>query len=203
MTARLKATVCSVIAMVVTGCGAPIASASAPPAAASNTATSPRAPTEISREEALDLARDALRKTGVDWRVVRAQAGGLAPLMPEWETTEWGAALAGDLRVWHLALASGELSAAARPRRDGRNGLRHRRRDRGRPLDSPSAAGTPSPLCPRPVLPVGVRLLRLRHGRRAGARHRPLHRCAPRGAGACARRRASCGRSTSAAEHRR
>ncbi len=61
--------------------------------------------------EAVDLARDALRPAGEDWDVVLAQAGPLGRVMPTWEGHDWGRALGADRPVWRVVMASGELNA--------------------------------------------------------------------------------------------
>jgi hypothetical protein len=64
-------------------------------------------PVGISRKEAVEIALEALQ--GETWAVVRADAGPLAQLRPDWSTYEWGKDLPANVRVWRVGLVSGEL----------------------------------------------------------------------------------------------
>lgn len=97
------------ILSVVTACAAPVPSSSA--AEASSQSRSPVLARGITRDEAVEIARTALRAAGEDWDVVFAEAGPLARVTPEWQASEWGASLSGDLRVWRVVMVAGELSA--------------------------------------------------------------------------------------------
>jgi hypothetical protein len=96
------------VVLILTGCAAPALQSSA------LVSSSPSASTDgISRNEAVDVARDALRQAGVDWDVVLAEAGPLGQVRPGWEEAEWGHGLAADMPVWRVVMAAGELSAEA------------------------------------------------------------------------------------------
>ena len=84
-----------------------------PTAAAATPGPSPSAavPHEISRAEAIEIARAALRQLGDDWVVLSARAGPLREARPNWRDYEWGQALPGDLRVWSVTMAAGDVSA--------------------------------------------------------------------------------------------
>jgi len=58
----------------------------------------------------LDVAREALREVGDDWRVVRVESGALERIMPRWREYEWGRGLAADLPVWHVVMVAGEIN---------------------------------------------------------------------------------------------
>jgi hypothetical protein len=65
----------------------------------------------VSRNEAVDIARDALRGAGDDWDVVLAEARPLRQVSPGWQELEWGRGLSADLPVWRVVMVVGELSA--------------------------------------------------------------------------------------------
>jgi hypothetical protein len=94
---------------VVTACAAPVPSSSA--AETSSQSRSPVPTGGITRDEAVEIARTALREAGEDWDVVFAEAGPLERVRPDWQASEWGASLPGDLRVWRVVMVAGELSA--------------------------------------------------------------------------------------------
>ena len=91
------------ILLLLTACAAPVQSY-APPS------LSPASTGGISRDEALDAARDALREAGEDWDVVLTEAGPLERVMPGWQDSEWGRDLSGDLSVWRVVMAAGDLT---------------------------------------------------------------------------------------------
>lgn len=106
--------------LVLAGCAAtapqsaPTSAATAPQSSAAtpdDVSPSPASTPAISREEAVDVARSALREAGEDWDVVSAESGPLEQMMPEWEDQEWASGLAADLAVWRVVMESGDLSA--------------------------------------------------------------------------------------------
>ena len=98
-----------VILLVVVACTAPAPSS---PAAATSTPSRSAASTGgITRDEAVEVARTALRTAGEDWDVVLAEAGPLERVRPDWHAAEWGGSLTADLRVWRVVMVAGELSA--------------------------------------------------------------------------------------------
>ena len=80
-----------------------VKSASIPPA-------SPAATGGITRDQAVGLARVALRQAGVDWEVMEAEAGPLGQVRPGRDQHEWGRGLAADLEVWRVVVTAGDLS---------------------------------------------------------------------------------------------
>lgn len=92
------------VVLVLAGCASPEPTSPRPsPSVAS--------PKEISRDEAVDLARAALRELGEHWVVVSATAGPLRQVRPNWRDYEWAQALSGDLRVWSVEMVSRDVSA--------------------------------------------------------------------------------------------
>ena len=116
--------------VLLSGCAAqaPEPSTPAVPASATSTASAPASPSAsasrslgpISRDEAVDLARRAVRETGANWQVVLARAGPLGEVRPRWEDLESWQDLSADLPVWRVVLAAGDLSAEVLI--DSRNG---------------------------------------------------------------------------------
>ena len=94
------------LVLILSGCAAPALQSSAPASS-----PSPALTHGISRNEAVDLARDALRRAGEDWDVVLAEAGPLRQVSPGWEELEWGRGLSADRPVWRVVMVAGELSA--------------------------------------------------------------------------------------------
>ena len=94
--------------VMMSACAAPPA-ASLPPQSASAAAVAP--PDGISREEAVDAALEAVGPLGEDWTVTQAQVGAIGGIRPGWRDEEWGQELLGDLPMWRVALAAGELGA--------------------------------------------------------------------------------------------
>ena len=97
------------VVLVLAGCAsdAPSSTEPAPP----EPSPSATAAQEISRDEAIDLARAALRALGEDWEVVAATEGTVRQVRPNWKDYPWAERLSGDLRVWSVAMVSGDLSA--------------------------------------------------------------------------------------------
>ena len=95
--------------LVLTACAAPVPTSSAVEASTPSRATASTG--GITRDEAVEVARTALMEAGEDWELVLAEAGPLERVIPDWQTSEWGANLAGDLRVWRVVMVAGELSA--------------------------------------------------------------------------------------------
>ena len=97
-----------VLVLAVTGCAAP----EPPPSTeldSPSPSSEPAPPDGISRDEAVDVALGALPDQA--WRVVRADAGRLGQVRPDWAQTDWGRDLSADLRVWNVVLRSGDVSA--------------------------------------------------------------------------------------------
>jgi hypothetical protein len=98
-----------VLALVLTGCAQPAlesrGASSAGPSAQLGSAA------EISRDEAVGRARDALREASQSWSVVLAEAGPLEEVRPGWEAYDWGRSLAGSVRVWRVVMSADGLSA--------------------------------------------------------------------------------------------
>ena len=96
------------LVVMLASCGAP------PPESTQPQSASPAAvasPDGISREEAVDAALEAVEPLGGDWTVTQAQVGAIGRIRPGWQEEEWGQELPGDLPVWRVALAAGELGA--------------------------------------------------------------------------------------------
>ncbi len=96
------------LALVLAGCVVP-ASESPTPASAS-VSPSPVSTPGISRDHAVDVARETLREVGDGWRVVIAESGPLERIMPRWQEYQWGRGLAADLPVWHVVMVAGEIN---------------------------------------------------------------------------------------------
>jgi hypothetical protein len=88
------------------GCGQPTQVSSAP---ASPVVVPSRG--GLAKEQAIDVAREALREVGEDWALVAAESGVLAEITPGWAEEEWARGLSPELLVWRVVLAAGELSA--------------------------------------------------------------------------------------------
>jgi hypothetical protein len=65
--------------------------------------TAPEPSGGISRDAAVDAARDAL-PDGAEWEVGVVETGPLGRLDPLWETNDWSRDLSGDLWVWRVFL---------------------------------------------------------------------------------------------------
>jgi hypothetical protein len=94
------------IVLILSGCAAPTVRSSAHASPRSSASTD-----GISRNEAVDLARDALRGAGQDWDIVLAEAGPLGQVSPGWAELDWGRGLSADRQVWRVVTVAGELSA--------------------------------------------------------------------------------------------
>jgi hypothetical protein len=91
--------------LVLAGCGTE-------PEPSAPTATLPAPSEGISRNEAVEAARDAASNMVADeWQVRAATAGLLGQVVPESEKYEWARDLPRDLRVWRVSFVSGDLSA--------------------------------------------------------------------------------------------
>jgi len=97
-----------VLALVLAACAAPAPDSPTP--APASVSPSPASTPGISRDDAVDVAREALREVGDDWRVVRVESGALERIMPRWREYEWGRGLAADLPVWHVVMVAGEIN---------------------------------------------------------------------------------------------
>lgn len=97
------------LVLILSGCAAPALPSSERVSAASS--PSPASTDGISRNEAVAVAREALRPAGEDWDVVLAKAGPLGQVRPGWEELEWGRGLSADRPVWRVVMVAGELSA--------------------------------------------------------------------------------------------
>ncbi len=101
--------------VILCGCAAPGLESSPRPSTGSTASPAPAArtapPDGISRDEAVDIARDELGQIGEDWNVVLAETGPIGRVRPGWQDEEWGQRLAGDVPVWRVAMEAGELSA--------------------------------------------------------------------------------------------
>ena len=62
-------------------------------------------------DDAVEVARAAMREASEDWRVVLAEAGPIGRIRPGWQDYEWGRGLSADLSVWRVVMVDGELSA--------------------------------------------------------------------------------------------
>ena len=96
------------LVVMVSACAAP------PPGSVPTQSASPAAvasPDGLSREEAVDAALEAVGPLAEDWTVTEAQVGAIGRIRPGWQDEEWGQELPGDLPVWRVALAAGELGA--------------------------------------------------------------------------------------------
>lgn len=93
--------------LLLTGCGTDTEPEPSAPTA------SPPAPSEgISRNDAIEAARDAASDmVAEEWQVGAVTAGPLGQVVPELEHYEWARDLPTDLRVWRVGLVSGDLSA--------------------------------------------------------------------------------------------
>lgn len=67
-------------------------------------------PTGISREEAVDTARNAV-EDGPEWELAVAMSGPLGQIDTSWETNDWSHDLSADLWVWRVFLTRGDRGA--------------------------------------------------------------------------------------------
>ena len=82
------------------------------PEASSAPTASPLPPSAgISRDDAIEIAREAVSEMASEWQVGAVTAGPLEQAVPEFESYEWARDLPADLRVWRVALTSGELGS--------------------------------------------------------------------------------------------
>ena len=96
------------VACVVLGSCATDSDPEPPPEASS---ASPASSAGISRDDAIEIAREAVSAMATEWQVSAVTAGPLEQAVPEFESYEWARDLPTDLPVWRVALTSGELSA--------------------------------------------------------------------------------------------
>ena len=97
------------VVLIITACAAP--APESPASTPTESAVSSAPADELSRDEALDVAREALQAMGEEWEVERAQAGPLGRVRPGWEELQGGHDLSADLKVWRVVLSSGSLGA--------------------------------------------------------------------------------------------
>ena len=91
--------------VILSGCAAPA------PRSSAASSSSPEPTDGISRNEAVEVASDALPPVGEDWDVVLAEAGPLGRVSPGWEEPEWGRGLSADQPVWRVVMVAGEMTA--------------------------------------------------------------------------------------------
>jgi hypothetical protein len=90
-----------------TGCGA-----ISEPEPSAPTGSPPARSEAISREDAIEVARDAASDVvAEEWQIDAVTAGPLGQVVPDLEHHEWARDLPTDLRVWRVGLVSGDLSA--------------------------------------------------------------------------------------------
>ena len=97
------------VVLIITACAAP--APESPASTPTESAVSSAPADELSRDEALDVAREALQAMGEEWEVERNQAGPLGRVRPGWEELQGGHDLSADLKVWRVVLSSGSLGA--------------------------------------------------------------------------------------------
>ncbi len=104
---RRQRSIIAIACLLLAGCAALAEPEPSAPTAA------PSAPSkETSRDDAIELARNAASDVvGEEWQVDEVTAGPLGQVVPELERYDWARDLPTDLRVWRVGLVSGNLSA--------------------------------------------------------------------------------------------